>query len=199
MDGAHLCRQGTGEMFRLGESVTTVGRGAGVDVRLDDPTVSPLHAEIVRRGPHVYVQDLGLSVNGTRVNGRRVARRVLAEGDVLSFGLVRTRVGGLGGDPALRGLPEVRRMRAPELTRRELEVLWALCRPALQQDAFVNPCTADEIASELVVGEGAVKQHLLRLYAKFEVSAGVNRRLRLADEAVRAGLVHPRPGADLDG
>jgi len=42
--------------------------------------------EIVRRGPYFYVADLGLSRNGTRVNGRPIARRVLDDGDVLTFG-----------------------------------------------------------------------------------------------------------------
>ena len=73
----------------------TVGRGVGVDLALEDPTVSRLHAEIVVRGPHVYVSDLGLSTNGTRVNGRPVGRRILAEGDVISLGMARLRIGGL--------------------------------------------------------------------------------------------------------
>jgi hypothetical protein len=52
----------------------------------------------VRRGDHVYVSDLGLSTNGTRINGRPVGRRVLSDGDVLAFGSCRTRVGGLALD-----------------------------------------------------------------------------------------------------
>lgn len=48
--------------------VTSVGRGPGVDLVLDDPTVSRLHAELVRRGPYVYVTDLGLPRNGTLAN-----------------------------------------------------------------------------------------------------------------------------------
>src|SRR6202046_5659187 len=90
-----------GEVIALRGEVTTVGRGSGVDIRLDDPSVSRLHAELVRRGPYVYVADLGLSRNGTRVNGRPVARRVLDEGDVLSFGAARGRIG--GSPPEERG------------------------------------------------------------------------------------------------
>jgi hypothetical protein len=45
-----------------------------------------------------------------------------------------------------------------------------------------------------VVTEAAVKQHLLRLYAKFSIPEGVNRRARLANEVVRAGVVRPLPG-----
>ncbi len=84
-------------------------------------------------------------------------------------------------------------MSAPDLTRRECEVLSALCRPALLQDAFVAPATAKDIADELVVTEAAVKQHLLRLYQKFRIAEGVNRRTRLANEVISAGVVRPLP------
>jgi hypothetical protein len=89
----------------------------------------------------------------------------------------------------------LRRSASPELTRRELDVLTSLCRPALSDEAFVAPATAREIAADLVVTEAAVKQHLLRLYQKFRVPEGVNRRVRLANEVVALGLVRPLPPA----
>jgi len=194
----YLRLEDTGQVFELRGDVTTVGRGDGVDVHIDEPSVSRLHAELVRRGPHVYVTDLGLSSNGTRVNGRPVGRRVLVDGDVLSFGAARLRVGGLGAsEQAADDTVELRRVTAPDLTRRELEVLQALCRPALNQEAFVAPATAKEVADELVVTEAAVKQHLLRLYAKFRIPEGGNRRGRLANEVIALGIV--RPGPDGDG
>src|SRR5665811_2506542 len=88
----------TGAQLPLRPEVTTVGRGKHVDIRLTDPSVSLLHAEIVRRGPYVYITDLGLSRNGTRVNGRLIARRVLADADVLTFGSARCRMGGIAGE-----------------------------------------------------------------------------------------------------
>jgi hypothetical protein len=193
VDGPHLRMEETGEAFALREDVTTVGRGGGVDISLEDPSVSRLHAEIVRRGDHFYVADLGLSINGTRVNGRPVGRRVLADGDVLSFGVARTRVSGIPAQQDSEDTVELRRISAPDLTRREVEVLTSLCRPALQQDAFVAPATAKDIADELVVTEAAVKQHLLRLYQKFRIAEGVNRRARLANEVISAGVVRPLP------
>ena len=193
MHTPHLRLEDTGETFELTADVTTVGRGVGVDIPLDDPSVSRLHAELVRRGPHVYVTDLGLSTNGTRVNGRPVGRRVLLDGDVLSFGAARARIGGMGFEDDGDVTMELRRMSAPDLTRRECEVLSALCRPALLQDAFVAPATAKDIADELVVTEAAVKQHLLRLYQKFRIAEGVNRRARLANEVISAGVVRPLP------
>lgn len=197
MDTPHLRLEDTGETFRLRADLTTVGRGSGVDIDLADPSVSRLHAEVVCRGTHVYVSDLGLSVNGTRVNGRPICRRVLLEGDVLSFGTVRTRVSGLQTGSEADDTVELRRISAPDLTRRELEVLNALCRPALQQEAFVAPATAHDIADELVVTEAAVKQHLLRLYQKFRTAEGVNRRARLGNEVISAGVVRPLP-ADVE-
>lgn len=197
MSTPYLRVEDTGEVFELTDDVTTVGRGPGVDVSLDDSTVSRLHAELIRRGPHVYVADLGLSSNGTRVNGRPVGRRTLRDGDVVSFGTARARVGGIEDmDDSVTDASdtlELRRISAPDLTRRELEVLTALCRPALRQDAFVAPASAREIAEELVVTEAAVKQHLLRLYQKFRIPEGTNRRAKLANEVIAAGVVRPLP------
>jgi FHA domain len=192
VEGPYIRIEDSGEVLPLGEAVTTIGRGGGVDIRLGDPSVSRLHAEIIRRGPYAYVTDLGLSRNGTRVNGRLVARRVLEDGDVLTFGNARCRVGGIPTED-LSTEVELRRSPSPELTRRELDVLTSLCQPALSDEAFVAPATAREIAADLVVTEAAVKQHLLRLYQKFRIPEGTNRRVRLANEVVSLGLVRPLP------
>lgn len=193
MDTPFVRIEESGAVFPLRDEVTTVGRGQGVDIRLDDPSVSRLHAELIRRGPYVYVADLGLSRNGTRVNGRPVARRVLDEGDVLSFGAARCRIGGIAPEE-ITAEADLRRSPVPELTRRELDVLTSLCQPALSDEAFATPATAHEIAADLVVTEAAVKQHLLRLYQKFRIPEGTNRRTRLANEVVALGLVKPVPG-----
>jgi FHA domain len=197
VEGPYIRVEDSGEVIPLAEAVTTIGRGRGVDIRLTDPSVSRLHAEIVRRGPYAYVTDLGLSRNGTRVNGRLVARRVLDDGDVLTFGNARCRVGGIPSED-LSAEADLRRSPSPELTRRELDVLNALCRPALSDEAFVAPATAREIAADLVVTEAAVKQHLLRLYQKFRIPEGTNRRVRLANEVVSLGLVRPLPPVGRD-
>jgi hypothetical protein len=189
MEGPHIQVASTGAQIPLQPELTMVGRGKYVDIRLTDPSVSLLHAEIVRRGPYVYVMDLGLSRNGTRVNGRLVARRLLADGDALSFGSARCRISGIETDESVDA--EHVRSAAPELTRRELDVIASLCRPALSDDAFVTPATAREIAADLVVTEAAVKQHLLRLYAKMKIPEGPNRRIRLANEVISFGLAKP--------
>jgi hypothetical protein len=193
MNDPHICIASTGAVIALRPEVTTVGRGRHVDVRLDDQSVAVLHAEIVRRGPYVYVLDMGLSRAGTRVNGRLVARRLLANGDVIAFGSARCRVGGLAADEL--GEAESPGVAPPELTRRELDVIAALCKPTGSADSFAVPATAREIAADLVVTEAAVKQHLLRLYSKLKISQGPSRRIRLANEVMALGLAPPqRPG-----
>jgi hypothetical protein len=196
MDGPYIRIEDSGIVIPLSQDVTTIGRGSCVDVQLSDPSVSRLHAEIIRRGPYVYVTDLGLSHNGTRVNGRLAARRVLQDGDVLTFGSARCRVGGIVAEDLATEV-ELGKSASPELTRRELDVVTALCRPALSDEAFVAPGTAREIACDLVVTEAAVKQHLLRLYQKFRIPEGPNRRVRLANEVVALGLVRPLPPTEL--
>src|SRR5215471_728856 len=190
MEGPHIQIASTGAVMALQPDVTTIGRGKYVDIQLTDPSVSLLHAEIVRRGPYAYVMDLGLSQYGTKVNGRLVARRVLADGDAVTFGSARCRIGGLCIDEVVDAEPP--RSAAPELTRRELDVIAALCRPAMSDDAFVAPATAREIAADLVVTEAAVKQHLLRLYTKLKIPEGQNRRIRLANEVIALGLARPQ-------
>jgi FHA domain len=180
----------TGEVIPLRDDVTTIGRGRYVHARLDDASVSKLHAQIVCRSPYYYVEDLGLSRNGTRVNGRPVGRRLLEDGDVVTFGTARCKVEGIPREE-LAAEAELRRSAAPELTRRELDVLVSLCRPALSDDAFVTPASPREIARDMVVSEAAVKQHLVRLYQKFRIPAGSNRRTRLANEVIALGLVRP--------
>ena len=63
----------------------TIGRSPACSLTLADKTVSRRHAEL-RRTPHGWaVRDLG-SLNGTRVNGWRVAHARLEDGDELRLG-----------------------------------------------------------------------------------------------------------------
>src|ERR671935_3273058 len=79
---------------------------------------------------------------------------------------------------------------SPDLTRRERDVLEALCRPAVHGDVFEEPASVRQIAAALVVTEAAVKQHLLHLYDKLGIAeSGERRRVRLAREAIRRRAV----------
>jgi pSer/pThr/pTyr-binding forkhead associated (FHA) protein len=65
-----------------------VGRVAGVDIQLEDDSVSRRHAEVVMQGKSVVLRDLG-SANGTTVNGQPLSGEVpLNSGDIIQFGVV---------------------------------------------------------------------------------------------------------------
>lgn len=69
----------------LDQERLNVGRAAHNQVVIDDAAVSEEHAVIVCVGNDHILEDLQ-SVNGTLVNGTRVARRILQHGDVMQFG-----------------------------------------------------------------------------------------------------------------
>lgn len=80
-----------GTVLPMGPGRWSLGRGHAADLRLDDPHLSSLHAALSRTGGQTSVEDLG-SRNGTSVNGDPVRRpRVLHDGDVVQFGMVRAR------------------------------------------------------------------------------------------------------------
>jgi pSer/pThr/pTyr-binding forkhead associated (FHA) protein/tetratricopeptide (TPR) repeat protein len=67
-----------------------VGRVPGVDIQIEDDSVSRRHAEIVLQGRDVVLRDLG-SANGTNVNGAPLTEEmILAPGDIIQFGVVET-------------------------------------------------------------------------------------------------------------
>lgn len=74
-----------GVWYELFAFPVTVGGAAGNDLVFQDPHVSRNHATLERRGRTVELVDLN-SENGTFVNGERISRRALADGDRLSFG-----------------------------------------------------------------------------------------------------------------
>jgi hypothetical protein len=160
----------------------------------DDATVSGLHAVLESYGSGWAVRDLG-SRNGTYLNGERVlAERTLHDGDELRLGstrlVFRDRANAAAdkrGRTAVLG-GELR----PELTRRERDVLVALCRPLASSDPFPQPASIRAIATELVVTDAAVKQHLAHLYDKFGLDRpSENRRIRLANEVILRGVLTP--------
>jgi hypothetical protein len=74
-----------GQTFQLEAEITTVGSQPGNHIVLPDPAVSRKHIGI-RRGETGYeLADLG-SGTGVTVNGQRLAKRVLATGDLIRIG-----------------------------------------------------------------------------------------------------------------
>src|SRR4051794_16347569 len=67
------------------EGKAVIGRSKDSDIQLADPNVSRHHAEVRQEGGAYWVVDLD-STNGMEVNGRRVKRAKLRQGDRIMLG-----------------------------------------------------------------------------------------------------------------
>ena len=74
-----------GTSHELAKERMVIGRSKDCDIRLDDPNASRRHAEVRHEGPGYWVVDLD-STNGVAVNGRRIKRSRLDEGDTITIG-----------------------------------------------------------------------------------------------------------------
>lgn len=179
---------GPSELFPLESKRLTIGRDESNDISLGhDKLVSHTHAAVEPYGATYAVRDLGSS-NGTYVNGQRlIGDRILRPGDEIQLGQSQLLYRDDGGR---QREPTDTARQPPELTRRERELLVALCRPLLDAAPFAQPASIAALSAELCVGEAAVKFHLSNLYDKFEIYAsGQSRRLTLANEAIRRRAV----------
>lgn len=79
--------QGTelGKVRELTTNSILMGRSADADMWLGDDGVSRKHARLVKEGIDYYVEDLG-SANGTFVQGERITRYKLSDGDQIQLG-----------------------------------------------------------------------------------------------------------------
>lgn len=167
----------------------TIGKSPDNDFCFEDAAMSHLHAALEHYGSGWAIKDLG-SKNGTIVNGETIfTERRLQPGDELRIGntIMVFRSDAFPEATLTQGVEP-----PPELTRREREVLIALCRPVMGGSMFTRPATIKEIAAELFVTDNAVKQHLGRLYDKFKIysESADPRPLQLANEAIRRGAVN---------
>ena len=62
-----------------------LGRSKDCDVQVEDANVSRRHAELRREGSSWWLVDLD-STNGTELNGKRVQRVKLSDGDTITLG-----------------------------------------------------------------------------------------------------------------
>lgn len=178
------------ELVPLAGQRVTIGKAATNNVALEhDDTVSRLHAVLENLEFAWSLRDLG-SRNGTYINGERItAERVLRSGDEVRVGksrLMYWEVSGKIDEETVAASPQDV---PPRLTPRELDVLMVLCRPLVSDNPFPEPVSVKQMAGELFVSEAAVKQHLQNLYDKFAIPTEGDRRVRLANEALRRGAV----------
>jgi pSer/pThr/pTyr-binding forkhead associated (FHA) protein len=182
------------ELITLSGQRVTVGKASANVVSLKhDSTVSRFHAVLENLGSAWSVRDVG-SRNGTYINGEKIsAERVLRSGDELRVGNSRLIFWEVkqGDEGTLREstVSVEPAQPPPRLTRRELDVLEVLCRPLVSDDPFPEPASVRGMARALFVTEAAVKQHLQNLYDKFAIPTEGDRRVRLANEAIRRGAV----------
>jgi two-component system cell cycle response regulator len=80
-----LAGSAMGEMFKLSNNPTIIGRGQTAHIRMIDDGVSREHCEIRVEGENMVLHDLG-STNGTFCGGARIERHVLEDGDKILVG-----------------------------------------------------------------------------------------------------------------
>ncbi|WP_196138905.1 FHA domain-containing protein [Aliikangiella sp. G2MR2-5] len=78
--------------WEINDEVIILGRAKDCDIQIDDQSVSSKHARlVVEADPYldgaenIYIEDLK-STNGTELNGRKVSREKLADGDMIKVG-----------------------------------------------------------------------------------------------------------------
>ncbi|HWY29109.1 MAG TPA: FHA domain-containing protein [Candidatus Acidoferrum sp.] len=81
----------TGRTFDLSVERTTVGRVEDNTFQIADGSVSSHHAEIILRGPEIFVKDLN-STNGCFIGAERITESVLKPGQILRLGQVEMRI-----------------------------------------------------------------------------------------------------------
>ncbi|MDH3306418.1 MAG: DUF3662 domain-containing protein [Acidimicrobiia bacterium] len=79
-----------GMRYQLKNGVMTIGRLSTADIVLNDQNVSRRHAELHPVGDTYQLVDLG-STNGCKVNGQRIERQVLVDGDEITLGPIKLR------------------------------------------------------------------------------------------------------------
>ena len=74
-----------GSVHEVDQRRVVLGRSRDCDIQLDDANVSRRHAELRQEGASYWIVDLG-STNGIEVNGKRVKRAKLRDGDTITIG-----------------------------------------------------------------------------------------------------------------
>ncbi|MBN1525171.1 MAG: FHA domain-containing protein [Spirochaetales bacterium] len=74
-----------GKSFTINEKTMTIGRSNICDIQLHDGYISNKHCQIVFRGGHFTIIDLG-SLNKTKVNGSKYVQKNLLNEDIIRIG-----------------------------------------------------------------------------------------------------------------
>jgi pSer/pThr/pTyr-binding forkhead associated (FHA) protein len=74
-----------GRQHVIAEPRVVLGRSREAGVRISDVNISRRHAELRQEGASYWIVDLG-STNGVTVNGKRVDKQRLRDGDRITLG-----------------------------------------------------------------------------------------------------------------
>mgnify|MGYP001814621193 FL=1 len=72
-------------VYAISKPVTTIGRSASSDIRIDDDVISRLHAVLQTDDEGLTIEDHG-SKNGVLVNQSKITQATLKHGDIVSLG-----------------------------------------------------------------------------------------------------------------
>ncbi len=150
----------------------TVGRRPSNTVQVLDRIVSKEHLHIDKEGDSYILKDLG-SLNGTFVNGRRVTRKALVNGDEITLGAT-TLIFKDGAEPVKANTPSVVPLPLPSrvaINRGGVESLIQKKLGARQQLEFVPE---RQIEDNL-----AIRRDYERLRAAYEVTRAIGAELEV--------------------
>jgi pSer/pThr/pTyr-binding forkhead associated (FHA) protein len=166
-------RQSEAPTFNLIGDRVTIGRDPVNDLVLpDDSKVSRSHAELSRRDGQWILVDLE-SRNGTFVNGRRVGRHPLRDGDRIEFGGTVLTFGSQQ-DANATEVASVDCAPTVGLSEREHQIL----------DLVAQGLTDRDIGEQLFISISTVRSHLDRIKEK----TGLRRRAELTRYALRTDI-----------
>ncbi|KLU06924.1 Chromosome partition protein smc [Rhodopirellula islandica] len=77
------CKDHPTRRLRLAGARYTLGNGVGCSIRLDDPTLRPLHAVLIRDAHRILIRAYSIPL---LINNVRVTEGILQQGDVLGLG-----------------------------------------------------------------------------------------------------------------
>jgi DNA-binding CsgD family transcriptional regulator len=180
-----------------------VGRLSGAEIPIDDPGVSRRHVKLTRKADgSVEVADMR-STNGLILNGERVERGVLRDGDLINLGpdavlrlsyLEPRQLARRDGEPARETPPEVAESAEPAdpsasgtaviIHRPRLEDLPLSARQLEVSRLVAEGLTNAAIGEQLGISTRTVTSHLDHIYARLEI----NSRAALTRWIVERGL-----------
>jgi pSer/pThr/pTyr-binding forkhead associated (FHA) protein/soluble lytic murein transglycosylase-like protein len=164
----HLSGSLQGKTSMSGKQVVRVGRAPDCDVRFDaakDPKVSGHHAEFLYEDGQWFVVDTG-STNGTLIDGERITKQRLRQGEEVQIGSGGPRVrvefdaaDGLGGSMkteavSLKDLPKFKNSAPPAPNLASTSMINAI-KSELHQSADTQTANLAEIAAKKIAEERA--------------------------------------------